>query len=166
MVLDAIAKRRSVREYSSEEINYSILHNIIAAGQFAPSAMNNHSVGFVFVKKQESRKKLCELAQPRQEFVANAPIILIPYTDPSKTPCPIQDISVATENIMIEASALGVGTVWKNLNSQASEDIKKFLEIPESFVVINVIPIGTPKNEPTARTDMDFDNNRIREEKY
>jgi nitroreductase len=73
----------------------------------------------------------------------------------------IQDISVATENMFLQAAALGLGTVWKNLRSEHIEPVKKALGLAENHVVINIIPVGYPKTKPAPHTDKEFDTNKI-----
>jgi nitroreductase len=165
MVLDAILKRRAVREYRADTVSDSDIEEIIKAGQFAPTAMNNRMVEFVVVKDKGTKEKLFEIIDSRQEFLKTAPLLIIPVTD-SKVVLPIPDLSIASENIMIQAASLGLGTVWKNLREPEARKVKEFLGIPETKVIINIIPVGYPKVHPTPHNDAEFSKNKIHHEKW
>jgi nitroreductase len=82
--------------------------------------------------------------------------LIIPATDITKSILPVQDLSVASENMFLQATALGLGTVWKNLQPEWADQIKKLLNIPEKYMVINIVPVGYPKNVVAPHTDADF----------
>ena len=93
MVIKEILNRRSVREYKSEQIPEEYLIEIIKAGQFAPSAKHNKAIEFIVIRDQETKDKIFEIVG--QDFVKEAPVLIIPVTDTTKTNCPVQDLSVA-----------------------------------------------------------------------
>ena len=165
MVIKEISNRRSVREYKPDEVPEKDIVEIIEAGQFAPTARHNQAVEFVVVKKQETKDKIFEIAG--QECVKEAKILIIPVSDTTKSDFAIQDLSVASENMFLQATALGLGTVWRNLQADDKEDkIKNLLGIPERYKAINIIPVGYPKNKPEAHTDKNFDSRKIHKEKW
>lgn len=166
MIIKEIINRRSVREYRPDPVPEKYIVEIIKAGQFAPSAKHNKAVEFVIIKEQKTKDKIFEIVG--QEFVKEAPVLIIPATDTIKTNCPIQDLSVASENIFLQATALGLGTVWKALKPEfnEAEKIKKLLGIPKQYITINIIPVGYLKNKPKPHTNEDFDNKKIHEEKW
>lgn len=166
MIIKEIINRRSVREYKNKAVSLKYIIEIIRAGQFAPTAKHNKAVEFIIVKNQRTKDKIFEIIG--QEFIKEAPILIIPVTDTNKTNCPIQDLSVASENMFLQATALGLGTVWKALKSEftESEKIKKLLRIPKQYMTINIIPVGYPKEEPEPHADQDFDDRKIHKERW
>ncbi len=164
MVIKEISNRRAVREYKSDPVSDEQIFEIIKAGQFAPSAKNNKAVEFVVVKNQETKDKIFEIAG--QEFIKQAPVLIIPVSDPDKSLVPDCDIAVASENIFLQAIALGLGTVWKHLRPEWAEKIKPLIGISEKSIIINIIPIGYPKDAPPLHTDADFDINKIHRENW
>ena len=153
-----------MRDYSAKMVSMKEIAEIIKAGQFAPTARDNRAIGFVIITRQEMKDKIFEVAG--QEFLRNAKVLIIPAIDSEKTDCPVQDLSVATENMFLQAAALGLGTVWKNLQPDWAKKIKKLLRIPEKYKIINIIPVGYPLNKPQAHTDKDFDKKKMHEEKW
>jgi len=166
MIIKQIANRRSVREYKIDAIPEEYIIEIIKAGQFAPSARHNLAIEFVVVKNQETKNRIFEIVG--QEFIKQAAVLIIPATDTTKTNCPVEDLSVASENMFLQATALGLGSVWKAIKKEFNEEekIKKLLGIPQQFKVINIIPVGYPKEKSEPHTDKDFNSAKIHREKW
>jgi nitroreductase len=166
MVLPEIKNRRSIREYKSDKVKDEDILEIIKAAQFAPTSRNNRAVEFMVIKEQKTKDKIYEFAEPKQEFLKQAPILIIPISDSGKSNLTTVDLSLATENIFLEATHLGLGCVWRNIYPEIADQIKKLLGVPEKFVLINIIPIGYPKNKPDSHQDRDFSLEKIHFEKY
>jgi len=172
MILHAIKNRRSVREYKSKLVSDKDILEIIKAAQFAPSARHNMAVEFIVIKEQKTKEAICEIInanrqfKTNQDYVKNVPVLLIPVTDKNKTEMPIQDLSVASENIFLQAAVLGLGTVWKNIWPEIEEEMKKLLGLPINFTLINIIPIGYPQEKIEPHSDKDFSQKKIHYEKW
>jgi nitroreductase len=168
MTIEAIKNRRSVREYKSDPVSDEDMAEIIKAAQFVPTGHGNAAVEFVVVRNQETKNRIHEAtgADEMQIFVKTAPVLLIPITDTEKATLSTQDLSVASENIFLEAVSRGLGSVWKNVSPDQVPEIRKILGLPENFVLINVIPIGYPNEMPEAKSDSDFDSAKIHLEKW
>jgi nitroreductase len=164
MIIKEILNRRSVREYKPDDVADELIIEIIKAGQFAPTAKNNQAVEFVVVRNQETKEKIFEIVG--QEYVKEAPVLIIPVIDETKSILPIQDLSVASENIFLQAVALGLGTVWKSIRPEWKDGVKQLLKIPENFLAINIIPVGYPKNKIEPHSDADFSDKKIHREKW
>ena len=164
MVIKEILNRRSIREYKKDEVPEEYIIEIIKAGQFAPTARHNQAVEFVVVENQEIKDKIFEIVG--QEFVKEAKVLIIPASDTTKSDFAIQDLSVASENMFLQAAALGLGTVWKNLQAEKEDKIKNLLGIPEQYKAINIIPVGYPKEKLEPHTDKDFDEKKIHKERW
>jgi len=168
MIIKEILNRRSMREYQEKAVLEEDITEIIKAGQFAPTNRNNQAIEFIVVRDQQTKEKIFEIVG--QEFVKEAPVLIIPVSDTTQTKCPVQDLSVASENMFLQATALGLGTVWKALKMEDAEEeedkIRKLLEIPEQYMVINIIPVGYPKEKPIPHTDKDFKAKKIHHEKW
>ncbi len=165
MIIKEILNRRSVREYKDKEVSDKYITEIIKAGQFAPTARNNRAVEFIVVKNQKTKNAIFEIVG--QEFVKTAVALIVPASDTTKsTNLAIQDLSLASENMFLQATALGLGTVWKNIRPEWEEEVKKLLGIPEKYKVINIIPLGYPKEKPIFHSDKDFDAKKIHQGKW
>lgn len=164
MIIKEISNRRSIKKYKAEAVPEEYITEIIKAAQFAPSAMNNHAIEFIVIRNQETKNNIYKIVG--QEHIKEAPVLIIPATDTTKTNCPVEDLSVATQNMFLQATALGLGTAWKSIRPELRDEIKKLLGIPERFIVINIIPAGYPEEKPGPHTDKDFDGSKIHREKW
>jgi len=160
MVLKEIKNRRSVRSYKPDPIPRKEILEIIKAAQFAPTGMNTRAWEFYVIYNKDIREKISNLLG--QPFLKEAPVLIIPAIDPKKSITPTQDLSLATQNILLQASSFGLGTVWKNIRYESDvEAIRDLLSIPNNFMVINIIPLGYPKVKSRPHADSDFDPKKI-----
>jgi nitroreductase len=166
MVLKEIANRRSVREFNADPVSDENITEIVKAAQFAPTAINNKSLEFFVVRNQDMKTRIFDAAIPKQQCVKDAPALIIPAIDTKKSVLPFQDLSVASENIFIQAAEFGLGSLWKNVTLEQVDKIKRLLGIPESYLMINLIPIGYPKEKVEPHGEADFSKKKIHYEKW
>ncbi|MFA6981910.1 MAG: nitroreductase family protein [Patescibacteria group bacterium] len=165
MIINEIIKRRSVREFRTDSVPEEMIDEIIRAAQFAPTARNNRAVEFIVIRNLKTKSALYKIVG--QEYVKEAPLILVLTTDTTKTGCPVEDLSAASENVFLQATNIGLGTVWKAVKEESQEaKIKQLLGIPLKYKIINIIPVGYPKVEPEPHRDSDFDASKIHLENW
>ncbi|MFA6376370.1 MAG: nitroreductase family protein [Candidatus Paceibacterota bacterium] len=164
MVIQPIIWRRAIREYSDEPVLDESIIEIIKAAQFAPTAMGKKAVEFIVVKKQAVKDGLYEILE--QDFIKKAPVLIIPIADPGRAVLPQTDLAVAGGFAMIQAAALGLGSVWKHVDEKQGKKVRKILEIPENYVLINIIPVGYPKNDLPDHDDGEFEAGKIHHDKF
>ena len=65
----------------------------------------------------------------------------------------VQDCSAATENILLRAVELGLGTVWCGVYPQktAVKKVSEILGLPSKHIPLNIIYVGHGAEEPVAR---------------
>lgn len=155
-VFEAIKKRRSIRRFdSSRQISEEQIEKLLEAARWAPSAGNLQSWFFVVVKDQETKEKLVEAAWG-QDFIAEVPVVIVScadlkrsasrYGDRGETLYAIQDTTIASQNICLTATEMGLGTVW--VGAFAEEEVSRILELPENLHPIAILPIGYPAESP------------------
>lgn len=168
MIINSILKRRSVRDYDKKEVPDELIEGIIKAAQFAPTARNNRLIQYIVIRDQETKNKLFDITKKRlsQEFIMKAPVILIMVSDKEQNELAIEDLSIASAHVFLQATELGLGTVWKNIWLDQAEEIKELLDIPEKYTLINIIPIGYPESEPNPHSDDEFVKEKIHREKW
>jgi len=73
----------------------------------------------------------------------------------------VQDCSAATENILLAATSLGLGSVWIGVHPVVllTRLVKEILNLPEGVNPLNLILLGYPAEEPPARTQ--YDESRV-----
>lgn len=165
MLIKEIIERRSIREYKTDPVADELIYEVIKAGQFAPSARNNRSLEFIIIKDQATKDKMSEILENRQLYIKVAPVIIALVVDTTLSILPVQDLSVASENMLLQATRLGLGSVWKNVSIVQSEMIKKLLGVPSNFSLINLIPLGYADLLP-PHSEADYKVEKIHNERW
>jgi nitroreductase len=90
-VIDAAAKRRSIRAFVQEPIPREDLEQVIEVASLAPSAFNAQPWRFVVVEDVNLKAKLAAVAF-NQRQVLSAPAVIVLYTDIADTLATVDDI--------------------------------------------------------------------------
>lgn len=162
MVIEPIIWRRSIREYSDEPVLDESIEEIVKAAQFAPTAMNKKAVEFIIVKEKTVKEQLFGILQ--QDFIKEAPVLIVPICAASASALPQTDLAVASAFMMIQAADMGLGTVWKHVDLGQASAVCKVLGLPKDYVLINVIPVGYPLRELPDHNDAEFSRSKIHKE--
>jgi len=114
-VLDAILKRRSVKNYKDIPVERELLEKIAEAGTYAASGMNKQAPIILAVTNKEKRDWLSKMnAKIRgvdSDPFYRAPAVLVVLYDKS-VHTGIYDASLVMANLMLAADALGLGSCW------------------------------------------------------
>ena len=161
---EALLKRRSVRTFTDEVVGESQIEELLHAAMSGPSACNRCPWEFFVITNPE---KLDELRSASRFTKMNAPLAIVVCGNLSRAlPVQlsaywIQDCSAATENILLRATDLGLGTVWCGIHPQkrAEERVKEILDLKDKWIPLNIIWIGHPAENPEARDQ--YDEKRI-----
>jgi nitroreductase len=155
-VLEAIRKRRSVRDFLDREIPPAIVERLEEALIRAPSAGNLQSRRFYFVKDPAVKKRLVRAALG-QRFIAQAPLVVVGCADARISRrygergvflYSIQDVSASIMTMMLAATAAGLGTVW--VGAFDEEGVSGALDLPDHLRPVAIVPVGYPKRVPSA----------------
>jgi nitroreductase len=156
-MLEAIQRRRSVRHYKPDPVPGEALREIAEAAFSAPTANNCRPWHIVFVTDRAQRQALSRVHQ-WAAFCAEAPVVAVVCGDPSLAGhWWIEDCCAATENAMIQAAALGLGTCWigirgsEALGFECEALVREALGIPEGIRVLCTFSLGYPADEGSNR---------------
>jgi len=165
-LINTIFARRSIRKYTAELVKEKDVRTMLEAAMAAPSASNLKPWHFIVIT---DRQKLDNLAtvHPYGSMLLEAPLCIAVCGDKTiSANFWVQDCSVAAENLLLAATALGLGAVW--LGVYPREDrvsaIRKVLNLPETVVPLNLISIGHPAEEKELRTQ--YDELRVHREQW
>ena len=143
--LEAIRKRRSVREYTGDSIPREDLEKIVDAGRLAATGSNKQPWDFVVV----TDRAMIERLKPAAEWMDKAGAVIAVVLDPSSRWW-LEDGSAAVENMLIASTALGYGSCWIEGNVLPHEEkFKALLGVPKERRLIILVPIGVPVKWPT-----------------
>ena len=144
---------------------------LLHAAMSAPSGVNRQPWKFILVDDKKLLESLAE-ALPYAKMAAMAPMAIVPCGDSDRflegidSELWVQDLSAASENILLAAHALGLGGVWTCLypHSDRMEAVRKILNVPDKLIPFNLIPIGHPykHTEPMDKWNPErIDHNKI-----
>ncbi|ORT99279.1 nitroreductase [Anaerovibrio sp. JC8] len=135
------------------------IEKILRAAMAAPSAMNQQPWEFYVVTDKKALQELSE-ASPYAGMTAGAPAAFVLCSRKSDVRVPELvdvDMSLATENILLEIEEQGLGGVMLGIAPFADrmEKVAKAVNAPDSLSVFTVIPFGYPlkKNPQQDRYD-------------
>jgi len=148
-VLEAIYTRRSVRRYKSVMISDDNIEALLLAAMSAPSAGNQQPWHFILVDDRKTLERIQQI-QPYTSMCKEVPFVIITCIDFSLEKhkgMAVQDLSAATENILIAARGLGLGAVWMGVypRVERSNKISEIFSLPDNIVPFSLIPVGHTK---------------------
>lgn len=167
-ILDIIRKRRTIRRYAEKDIDDAQVDTLLEMAMAAPNRLNRQPWHFVVIRDKDLQRKLAELLGLRP-YLENAPVVVAVAARPGLSTTWQMDVSAAVENMMIAATAMGLGTAWVGepgsvMWTMAEEMLGEALHIPKELDVRipALITVGYPAEErpPHGRHDR-FDRTKV-----
>lgn len=145
---DPVLERYTVRKFTSDQVSEINIEKLVAAFQAAPCGMHQMDVLRGVVVTDDQLRQTIEEANNNACYGAPLLFVLAAKHDSQFAE---RDASVAAENIMIEATSLGLGSVYVMggavaLNQHA--DLLKKLDLPDGFDVEVIVAVGQAAAEP------------------
>jgi nitroreductase len=146
--IHAILTRRSIRKYSEGKIPEEIITELLNAGMHAPTARNYQPWHFIVVDNRQTIDQLAD-AHPHAKMLKEASLAILVCGDKTiqnEEGYIMQDCSAATQNIMLAAHALGLGSVWLGMYPREDRirEVSRVLNIPDHILPAALISIGYP----------------------
>lgn len=153
-MLDLLVKRRSIRKYKDRDVEREKIDAIVKAALLSPSSRGICPWEFIVVTDSDSLQKLSNCKKGSAAFLADAPLGIVVLADGNKSDVWVEDASIASTLIQLEAEELNLGSCWIQIrgrmhdeNKTAGEYIREELSIPENLSVESIIAIGYPDEE-------------------
>ena len=178
---DVVHSQRACRNFSSDEVDDDVLAQLLDAATFAPSAENKQPWVFVVVKDEATRTRIAELTRQVweggarayeethldariladvdtgiTEGFARAPVVVVVCGDAENAferTLP-SSIFPATQNLLLAATALGLGSALTTLATAMANELTSALQLPEHVKPMAVVVLGWPAKKlgPPKRT--------------
>ena len=167
-VMDLIYSRRSIRQFTLQEVSMDTVTLLLKAAMAAPSAANGRPWEFVAVTDKGILSDL-RVALPGH-YNGQAAIVVCANLALSSNPASErfwqQDLSAATENILLAATGLGLGAVWTGAypGLERAETIRRVLSIPQNVMPLSLVWIGYSAESRPPRTQ--YDERRVHWQRY
>lgn len=157
---NAILKRRSVRKFKDTAVPRELIDKLLEAAMAAPSACNRKPVDFFVVTNEE---KLQEISMAGRFTRMKSPLIFVVVGN-LKRALPlgmadywIHDAAAACENILIQATALGLGSCWCGVHPQkrTMARVAEALKLNDKQIPFAIIKLGYPDEFPGPHSGYD-----------
>jgi len=147
--------RRSVRNWTHEDVPDEVVKILVEAGSWAPSSCNRQTCYFIAIKDKKKIAILADTVKGGRTFFRRAPLLLVVVNDvrryqlPDERHIPYQDAAAAIQNILLMAHRMGLGTCWASFTSGTGiisneRKVRNFLKIPKHCKISGTIAIGKP----------------------
>ncbi len=162
-VFEAMEKRRSVRSFDAgREVAMELVEELLRCACQAPSAGNVQPWRFVVVRDAGLRVRLAEAALG-QSFLAEAPVVIVVCADLAAHAASygrrgvelyaVQDTAAAIENLLLCATALGLGACW--VGAFREDEVTRALRLARDIRPLALVPVGYPAREEVQPRKMD-----------
>lgn len=162
--MNEIFERTSVRKFTEEPVSQKDVETILHAAMQAPSAVNQQPWEFYVVTNKEILDKLSKVA-PHATPIANAPLGIVMVTKKNTIAKDYQmiDMGICSENIMLEAVSLGLGSVIIGIApfKDRIEKVGEILDLPDTVDAFAVVAIGHPASSEKHPIEDRFDAERV-----
>ena len=162
--MNEIFSRVSIRKFTNQPVEREKIVAMLRAAMQAPSAHNQQPWEFYVISDKDMLEKLSHISKYSM-CIKNAPVAIVSAyrTDPA-LPSPTffhVDMSIAMENLWLEAVHLGLGGVWIGTapNEEIMRAVEEIVGIPEGQRAFAVFPFGYPAQEKEQQDR--FDSGRI-----
>lgn len=156
--IDDIMTRTSVRAYSDRQVDEATLDTLLRAAMAAPTAGNKQPWRFVVIDDKSTLQTISEDFNT-MSMAKDAALAVVMCGDVTAT-FPgegrdywVQDVSAASENLLLAAHAMGLGAVWCGIYplSERVEQFSRMLALPADIIPMACICIGYPAGETTPK---------------
>ncbi len=154
MFLELLKKRRSIRRYKEKSIEKEKIDILVEAALRSPSSRSLNPWKFVVVTDRSLLEELATAKPHGGSFIKDAPLAIVVCGDPDKSDVWVEDCSIASIILHLQATDLGLGSCWVQIRKrnrdegQTAEDhVKEILGLDNRLMVEAIIAIGYPQEE-------------------
>lgn len=166
-VLSFFMKRRSIRSYTQKPVEQEKIDILLKAAMSAPSACNTQPWEIIVSYEQETLDEI-KNALPMARYNAPCAITICGNTHLCRSTKQmwVQDCSAAMQNIMLAATALGLGSLWIGVYGTEPfvKKIMSIMNLPDHVIPLGIAYIGYSSECKEPRTQ--YNEKRIYLEKY
>lgn len=151
-LLALLKGRRSIRRYLPDPVPENMVHQLLEAGRWAPSAANRQPWAFIVVQDETIRRGVAQQAGflfTRWAHAEEAPLLIVLCADgrnPVDRPLLRENVGLAGAQIMLQAKSLGLGSCW--IGALDRKAIADLLKLPDHMEIVGLLTVGFPAEDP------------------
>lgn len=146
---ELIKSRRSTRKFTEEPLSSQQVETILKAALMSPTSKSSNPWQFLLVEDKEMLEKLSHCKKAASKLIEGCSLAVIVMADPLSSDVWIEDASIASIVIQLQAEDLGLGSCWVQIrerntaaDTSSEEYVKELFDIPMQLQVLSVIAIG------------------------
>jgi nitroreductase len=174
-LLDVIRRRRTIRRFTDQKVSEEQIDTLLELAMCAPSRLDRRPWHFIVIRDKGLQKQLAGLLRVHP-YLEQASALVVVCGEPKSSPTWTMDVSASIENLVLGATAMGLGSAWVGspgtvLWDMCDELLHDLLAIPLDVGVVALVALGHPAEERSAHGKHDrleplkvhFDHWEIRE---
>ncbi len=162
---EVLLKRRSVRRFLEESVSDGDIDALLHAAMSGPSACNKTPWDFYVVSNKEALEGLRGAAH-YSNIEAPLAIVVCGDLDKAFKKHPefwVIDCSIATQNMILAANELGIGSVWLGTWPMEAkmEGQKELFDLPDNLVPHSIVAFGYPDEDPDKSNKPEYEEDKV-----
>ena len=159
-MIRTILSRRSIRRFRPGEVGEDVISLLLQCACAAPSAANSRPWHFIVVTDRQVLDRMAD-AHPYGKMLFQAQLAIVVCGDPTKNDYAAryweEDCSAAMQNILLGATALGLGSVWLGVKHSPEREaaMRMILSVPDHIAIMGIAAIGHPDEEKEPHRGID-----------
>ena len=166
--IDIIKQRRSIRTFNDKNISSNDIKTILECAMSAPTARNQQGWRFIVIDDKNILEDISKGIEHGKMCKEANKVIAVCYKvdDELSQLYWEQDASAATQNILLSATSLGIGSVWVAIHprKQKVDFLSNLLNIPDNIKPLSIIALGY-KDDILKEVDR-YDENKVKYNSY
>lgn len=153
----AIRSRRSIRVFKEDEVEKDKILTLVEAGMYAPTACDQQEWQFIVLDDRQVLDAI-PMFHPYSQMLHQAPLAIVVCADRRLETLEgywVQDCAAATQNILLAARDVGLGSCWLAIYPEEDrvQKMRELLQLPAEVTPLNVIAVGyaDEEKEPVQR---------------
>ncbi|MDR1119947.1 MAG: nitroreductase family protein [Dysgonamonadaceae bacterium] len=146
---ELIKRRRSIRKFTDEMLRPKEVESLMKAALMSPASKSSNPWQFVLVEDKSKLSQLSEAKAHGAKLIADCTLAIVVLGDSTTSDVWIEDTSIASTVIQLQAEDLGLGSCWVQIRLRQSADgedaeqnVRDILNIPSHLSVLSIIAIG------------------------
>jgi len=172
-IAELLVSRHSIRKFLELPIEDEKIELLKKAVILSPTGNQKNHWDFIFIRNKSMLEKLSMSKTNSSKLIAGSHLVVVIVGDPTISDTWIEDCSIASILLQLQAHDIGLGSCWVQINkrqhnnSTSSEQyVKQLLEIPESKGVLSIIAIGYPAEKKAPIREPELLYHKIHNEKF
>lgn len=145
-LIEFLQNRRSIRRYTTESVSDEMIESLLKTAMYAPSAHGKHPLHFIVIKEEINKAAIMKV-HPHATMLQYAPLAILICGDSqlnSEVRYLSLDAAAATMNILLAASAFGLGACWLGVypREERMQGIAEHFNLPEHIIPLTAVALG------------------------